>query len=112
MINLGSFGSFEIRNHDWGGSFDNFVCRNCLELNVYNLARNWINLDILDNGKEVLTLEEAAKIMGMARSTLYKMTCEQSIPFYRPNGKMIFFEKADILAWIRRNRVSTQEEIG
>jgi excisionase family DNA binding protein len=67
--------------------------------------------DILDNGKEVLTVEEAAKVMGMARSTLYKMTCEQSIPFYRPNGKMIFFEKADILAWIRRNRVSTQEEI-
>ena len=68
--------------------------------------------DILDNGKEVLTVEEAAKFMGMARSTLYKMTCEQSIPFYRPNGKMIFFEKADLLSWIRRNRVSTQEEIG
>ena len=67
--------------------------------------------DILDNGKEVLTVEEAAKFMGMARSTLYKMTCDQSIPFYRPNGKMIFFEKADILSWIRRNRVYTQEEI-
>ena len=60
---------------------------------------------------EVLTVEEAAKFMGMARSTLYKMTCDQSIPFYRPNGKMIFFEKADILSWIRRNRVYTQEEI-
>jgi excisionase family DNA binding protein len=67
--------------------------------------------DILDNGKEVLTVEEAAKFMGMARSSLYKMTCEQSIPFYRPNGKMIYFEKADILSWIRRNRVYTQEEI-
>jgi predicted DNA-binding protein (UPF0251 family) len=32
--------------------------------------------DILDNGKEVLTVEEAAKFMGMARSTLYKMTCD------------------------------------
>ena len=67
--------------------------------------------DILDSSKEVLTVEEAAKFMGMARSSLYKMMCEQSIPFYRPNGKMIYFEKADILSWIRRNRVYTQEEI-
>ena len=39
--------------------------------------------DILDSSKEVLTVEEAAKFMGMARSSLYKMTCEQSIPFDR-----------------------------
>ena len=84
-----------------------------LQLQVAELQKRVGYLeDILDNGKEVLTVEEAAKFMGMARSTLYKMTCEQSIPFYRPNGKMIFFEKADLLSWIRRNRVSTQEEIG
>jgi len=67
--------------------------------------------DMLDAGKEVLTVEEAAKFMGMARSSLYKMTSDQTIPFYRPNGKMIFFEKADILSWIRKNRVSSREEI-
>ena len=67
--------------------------------------------DMLDAGKEVLTVEEAAKFMGMARSSLYKMTSDQTIPFYRPNGKMIFFEKTDILSWIRKNRVSSREEI-
>ena len=67
--------------------------------------------DMLEAGKEVLTVEEAAKFMGMARSSLYKMTSDQTIPFYRPNGKMIFFEKADILSWIRKNRVSSREEI-
>lgn len=67
--------------------------------------------DMLEAGKEVLTVEEAAKFMGMARSSLYKMTSDQSIPFYRPNGKMIFFEKSDILSWIRKNRVSSREEI-
>ena len=67
--------------------------------------------DMLDAGKEVLTVEEAAKFMGMARSSLYKMTSDQTIPFYRPNGKMIFFEKSDILSWIRKNRVSSREEI-
>ena len=67
--------------------------------------------DMLEAGKEVLTVEEAAKFMGMARSSLYKMTSDQTIPFYRPNGKMIFFEKRDILSWIRKNRVSSREEI-
>ena len=62
--------------------------------------------DILDNAKEVLTVEEASRFMDIARSSLYKMTSDRSIPFYRPNGKMIYFEKADILAWIRKNRVT------
>ena len=67
--------------------------------------------DMLEAGKEVLTVEEAAKFMGMARSSLYKMTSDQTIPFYRPNGKMIFFEKTDLLSWIRKNRVASREEI-
>ncbi len=67
--------------------------------------------NILDNGKEILTVEEAAKFMGIARSSLYKMTSDQLIPFYRPNGKMIYFEKSEILAWIRRNRQSSKAEI-
>lgn len=67
--------------------------------------------NILDNGKEILTVEEAAKFMGIARSSLYKMTSDQLIPFYRPNGKMIYFEKSEILAWIRRNHQSSKAEI-
>ena len=69
--------------------------------------------DILDNTKEVLTVEEASRFMDIARSSLYKMTSDRSIPFYRPNGKMIYFEKADILAWIRQNRVvATKKDDG
>ena len=42
---------------------------------------------ILDKAKEILTLEEAARFLGMAKSTLYKLTHEQAIPYYKPNGK-------------------------
>ena len=76
-----------------------------LEKRVRNLE------DKSDSGKEVLTLQEAAQYMGIARSSLYKMTSNQTIPFYRPNGKQIFFERDDILSWIRRNRVFSTEEI-
>ena len=34
--------------------------------------------DILDNAKEVLSVEEAARFMDIARSSLYKMTSGES----------------------------------
>ena len=76
-----------------------------------NLSKQVAELQGRVQGKDVLTLEEAAKFMGIARSSLYKMTHEQTIPFYKPNGKMIFFEKSDLLAWVRKNRVSSEAEI-
>ncbi|MGN0309656.1 MAG: helix-turn-helix domain-containing protein, partial [Bacteroides sp.] len=32
----------------------------------------------------MLTLEEAAAFMGMEKSTLYKLTHEQAIPYWKP----------------------------
>ncbi len=72
-------------------------------------------LQIVENtlfaGKEVLTLEEAAIFLGMTKSAMYKMTHKQVIPFYRPNGKMVYFEKSELLAWLRANRISSEAEI-
>ncbi len=61
--------------------------------------------------KEVLNLEEAASFLGIAKSTLYKMTHENRIPFYKPAGKLIYFEKSVLLDWIRSNRVMSESEI-
>ena len=61
--------------------------------------------------KDVLTLEEASLFLGLSRSALYKMTHNNVIPFFRPNGKMIYFEKAELLEWIRAHRVASETEI-
>ena len=39
------------------------------------------------SAKEVLNLEEATSFLGIAKSTLYKMTHENRIPYYKPAGK-------------------------
>ena len=57
------------------------------------------------------TLEEAAFFMGMTKSTLYKMTHKHELPFFRPNGKMIYFEKSELLKWMRSGREMTEKEI-
>lgn len=67
--------------------------------------------NILFAAKEVLSLEEAAIFMNVTKSNLYRMTHEQTIPFYKPGGKMCYFEKSELLAWMRKNRVSSMEEI-
>ena len=63
------------------------------------------------SAKEVLNLEEAASFLGIAKSTLYKMTHENRIPFYKPAGKLIYFEKSILLEWIRSNRIMSEAEL-
>ena len=63
------------------------------------------------SAKEVLNLEEAASFLGIAKSTLYKMTHENRIPFYKPAGKLIYFEKSVLLEWIRSNRIMSESEL-
>ena len=67
--------------------------------------------NILNAAKEVLTLEEAAVFMGISKSSLYKMTHKHELPFYRPNGKLIYFEKAELLKWMRQVRSMSEDEI-
>ena len=61
--------------------------------------------------KNVLSFEEACKYMNLSKSYLYKLTSAQQIPHYKPQGKMIFFEKDALEAWLRQNPVKTQAQI-
>ncbi len=61
--------------------------------------------------KEVLTSDEVAKYMGISRSHLYKLTMRQEIPHYKPTGKLCYFNRAEVEAWLQANRVDTKEEI-
>lgn len=61
--------------------------------------------------KEVLTSDEAAKYMGISKSYLYKLTMRHEIPFYRPTGKMCYFNRTELEAWLQQNRCATAAEI-
>jgi len=63
------------------------------------------------SGKNVLTFEDVKVLTGLSGSYLYKLTASNSIPFYRPNGKMLYFERKEIENWCLRNRVKTSAEI-
>ncbi len=69
-----------------------------------------VSAKISGNTKEVLTSEEAARYMGISRSHLYKLTHRQEIPHFKPTGKVIYFNRAELEQWLQNNRVATVNE--
>jgi excisionase family DNA binding protein len=61
--------------------------------------------------KEILNLSETAQYLGITKSYLYKLTSKNKIPFYRPNGKLLYFKKIELDAWLTKNRQSSIDEI-
>ena len=61
--------------------------------------------------KKVLTFDEVALFTGLSKSHLYKLTSSGKIPHYKPNGKVIYFERSQIESWLLQNPVKTISEI-
>lgn len=61
--------------------------------------------------KNVLTFDEAARFLGFSKSYLYKLTAANRIPYYKPQGKMVYFEKSVLEDWLRQNPVKTEAQI-
>lgn len=59
--------------------------------------------------KEILNMKDVCQYLDISQSLLYKLTCTGEIPHFKPRGKMIFFEKKELIAWIKRNKVNDQE---
>ena len=72
---------------------------------------NRIERNSLLASKNVLNLEDVALLTGLSKSHIYKLTYRHEIPFYRPNGKQIYFDRRELEAWMKRNRVATVDEI-
>ncbi|MBO0329704.1 helix-turn-helix domain-containing protein [[Muricauda] lutisoli] len=71
---------------------------------------NFLILERLDRlerlmiaNKEVLTFDETCDYTGISRSYLYKLTAAGQIPHSKPNGKLIFFERKNLVRWLLQN---------
>ncbi len=60
--------------------------------------------------KEALTLNEAASYLDVSKPTLYKLTSENKITFYKPTGK-IYFKRAELDTWMLSNKHSSNLEL-
>ena len=60
--------------------------------------------------KEMLTTTEVAEYLGVSQSQIYKLTMNMEIPHYKPKGKTIYFDRKEIVRWMRSNRFSVEKK--
>ena len=61
--------------------------------------------------KEVLTIIEAAEYLEISQSHLYKLTSSGTVPFYKPNGKKVYFNRLELDKWLLTNRHASHADI-
>ena len=60
--------------------------------------------------KKVFCFDDVVLLTGLSRSHLYKLNSTNKIPHYKPHGKNVYFDRAEVEDWMRQNRVATQAE--
>jgi excisionase family DNA binding protein len=60
--------------------------------------------------KNVLTFEEGCAYLGYKKSYVYKLTSSSILPFSKPNGKKIFFDKQKLEDWMLSNSKESRNE--
>ena len=63
-----------------------------------------------DDRNQVLTLEEGCQYLGYTKSYVYKLTSAGILPYSKPNGKSIFFERKKLEEWMLSNAKTSYAE--
>jgi len=61
--------------------------------------------------ERVMNFNEACKYLNISKSYGYKLTCRNIIPYYKPNGKLIYFSKIELDKWILRGKNKSIDEL-
>lgn len=60
--------------------------------------------------KKVLTVDDVCTLTGFTKHHVYTLTSRREIPYYKPNGRLIYFDRDEIEAWMKRGRVDANDE--
>lgn len=61
--------------------------------------------------KEVLTITEAALLLGMVPDTVRRMARKHEFPCYKPNKKTVYFKKSELEGWMLKDREPSSTEV-
>lgn len=74
-----------------------------LESRIIALEQKITNSPAGKPPKRMLTTEEAATFLGMTVDGLRGLTYKKLISYYKPNGKNIYFDVDELVAWQKKN---------
>jgi len=62
-----------------------------------------------DPVNDIVTIDEAVKILNLAKPTIYALTSKNEIPFIKKHRKL-YFSKNDLLTWLTQGKQKTIQE--
>jgi len=65
----------------------------------------------LSSNKKVLNFQECLEYTGFSKNHLYRLTSTQAIPYSKPSGGKIFFNKEKIDEWLLSNPITPNSSI-
>ena len=71
-------------------------------------SRSIVSLPMVE--KKILTTLDVCNLLDIKKSTLYSLTHQKKIPFYKTNGR-VYFDASEIDEWIRSGRRKTLEQL-
>lgn len=75
-----------------------------LELRLPNL------LPAKESENDFLSIDQAASLLNLAKQTVYALSSAAKIPVIK-KGKRLYFCKKELIAWMRKGRRKTTQEI-
>jgi excisionase family DNA binding protein len=63
--------------------------------------------DVLLTQKEILSFDEALRYLNLSASYLYKLTAGRIIAHFKPGGKLVYFRRADLDAWMQTGKCNS-----
>lgn len=61
-------------------------------------------------GKDLLTITEAAEMLSLAKLTIYGLVCHSKIPCMK-RGKKLYFSRKELTEWLIQGKKKTISEI-
>lgn len=66
---------------------------------------------LVSSAKQILTVEDLINYTGFSRSYIYKLVHKNILPYSKPNGKTLFFQKNEIDTFLLQNKSSSISQI-
>lgn len=61
------------------------------------------------SNNEIFDVTQAVEFLKIPTSTLYTLTSQKKIPYYK-RGKKLYFKKSELQLWIDKGKKMTQDE--
>lgn len=66
---------------------------------------------LVSSVKQILTVEDLINYTGFSRSYIYKLVHKNIIPYSKPNGKTLFFQKNEIDSFLLQNKSASVSQL-